>query len=420
MKQGSSRNVARQLTLCALVVTVCGLFCAVQSAQAQAFSVVYSFEDPPDGAIPEAGLVVNGNYGYGTTYDGGAYGYNNGEAGYGTIFNMSSNGKEAVVHNFSGAPDGANPSGTLAHDSAGNLYGTTRNGGTCGEFTGDCGTVFKLDPTGNETVLYSFQATTGDAQNPGSGVTLDAAGNLYGPAGGGTYGQGAIFKIDTSGKETVFYSFGENSNDGTYPFGPLILDAAGNIYGATQEGGSCSGGTIFKIDSAGNGSTLYAFCGGATGATPSGPLVRDASGNLYGVTGQGGDFSCPAGDGTGCGTIFKLSSNGELTVLHAFQGGATDGAEEAGIGLGGGLGLIHDSAGNLYGATPSGGSSSIAGEGTVFKLGPSGYKVLHIFTGGDTDGAVPVAPLLWYSGNLYGTTSSGGASSNGTAFKLTP
>jgi len=430
MKEASVRSHGRRRstfsklghgTRVGLAVVLCTALFAVQSAYGQSFTLVYSFEDPPDGAFPAGSLVVNGTYGYGTTYDGGAYGHQNNGSGYGTIFKMTPTGKETLVYSFAGAPDGANPSGALARDSSGNIYGTTRQGGTCGEFTGDCGTVFKLDSAGNESVLYSFQAGTTDAENPGSGVTLDAAGNLYGPAGGGAHGQGAIFKIDASGQETVFYSFGTNPNDGTYPYGPLILDAAGNIYGVTQEGGACnSSGTIFKIDPAGNETTLYTFCGGATGATPSGPLVRDGSGNLYGITGQGGDFSCPAGDGTGCGTIFELSSAGQMTVLHAFQGGATDGAEEAGIGLGGGLGLTHDSAGNLYGATPSGGSGNTAGDGTVFELGESGYRVLHIFTGGDNDGSTPLAPLLWISGSLYGTATSGGASSNGTVFKLTP
>ncbi len=402
----------------AVVLALCPIS-AVQSAQAQSFGLLYSFEDPPDGAVPMSSLLVNGNFGYGTTYEGGAYGSPNN--GYGTIFKIGPSGKETAVHSFSSTPDGANPSGALARDSSGNIYGTTRNGGTCGQFTGNCGTVFKLDSAGNETVIYSFQAGTTDAENPGSGVILDAAGNLYGPAGGGKYGQGAIFKIDTSGKESVFYSFGTNSGDGVYPFGPLAVDAAGSVYGVTQEGGACnSSGTIFKIDSSGNETTLYTFCGGAAGATPSGPLVRDRAGNLYGVTTQGGDFSCPPGDGQGCGTIFQLSSAGKMTVLHAFQGGAADGAENAGIGLGGGLGLIPDAAGNLYGATPLGGSNSTAGNGTVFKLNASGYTLLHTFTGGDDDGSTPEVPLLWFSGSLYGTTSSGGASSNGTVFKLTP
>jgi uncharacterized repeat protein (TIGR03803 family) len=400
-----------------LALAVCGAMFLGQSAGAQ--SLLYSFQDPPDGAVPMSGLTAIGNLGYGTTINGGANGYGNNGQGYGTIFKLSGSGKETVEYNFSGTPDGANPSGVLIHDAAGNLYGTTRNGGTCGEFSGLCGTVFKLDPAGNETVLYSFQPTTGDAENPGSGVTLHA-GNLYGPAGGGEFGQGAIFKLDSSGKESVFYSFGTNSDDGTFPFGALIFDSAGNMYGVTQEGGSCSGGTIFKIDPTGKATTLYAFCGGATGATPSGPLVRDGAGNLYGVTGQGGDFNCAAGDGAGCGTIFSLSPAGKLTVLHAFAGGASDGAEGAGIGLGGGLGLIRDSAGSLYGATPYGGNAETAGDGTVFAVSRNGYTVLHIFVGGDQDGSTPEAPLMWLYGSLYGTATTGGASSNGAVFRVTP
>lgn len=381
----------------------------------QTFQTMYSFADPPDGSTPLSVLTLGAGELYGTTWSGGAS-----SAGYGTIFKITNSGKETVVYNFNGGTDGTNPSGALAKDSAGNLYGTTARGGSCGGFTGYCGTVFRLTPAGQESVIYSFQAGTTDAENPGSGVTLDATGNLYGPAQGGVYGAGAIFKIDTSGHESVFYSFGSVPGDGYGPFGRLILDSGGNLYGVTQQGGSCSGGTVFKVDPSGNETTLYSFCAGATtGSTPSGPLVRDQAGNLYGVTGQGGDLSCSAGFGSGCGTVFRLSTSGALTVLHSFQGGANDGVESAGINYGGGLGLIRGSSGYLYGITPFGGSSSSAGDGTVYEITPAGaFTLLHAFVG--TDGSIPSAPLTLISGTLYGTTQAGGAASNGTVFKLRP
>jgi uncharacterized repeat protein (TIGR03803 family) len=366
--------------------------------------------------------MVDANSLYGTTLQGGADGYEQNGFGYGAIFEITARGNEKVIHSFSGAPDGVTPSGTLARDSAGVLYGTTREGGDCGKFTGECGTVFKLESNGKESVLYTFRAGTKDAENPASGVIMDSAGNFYGAAGGGAYDRGAIFDVNTNGQEKVVYSFGKKSTDGVYPFGPLLLDGAGTLYGVTQEGSGCTdnpGGTVFKIDAAGRETTLYSFCNFAiTGSTPSGPLVRDKAGDLYGLTGQGGDLDCPSGDGSGCGTIFKISSNGEFSVLHAFRGGSNDGAGSGGIGQGGGLGLIQNSAGDLYGITPNGGTNNY---GTVFEImgaHSSGYKVLHIFNGGDKDGANPDAPLLLVSGSLYGTTSAGGASGKGTVFQL--
>jgi uncharacterized repeat protein (TIGR03803 family) len=391
----------------------------VQSAKAQSYGLLYSFESSPDGSVPASNLVLNGGYAYGTTTAGG-------NDSLGTIFKVNGTGKETVVHNFSGAPDGQKPSGALARDSSGNVYGTTYYGGTCGEAPG-CGTVFKLTTTGTESIVYSFPFETGDADYPASGVTIDTAGNLYGAANGGAYNKGSIFKIDTkTGEESVLYSFGGSLTDGQQPFGALILDTQGNLYGATQGGGACTstpGGTIFKVDPAGTETVLYSFCLFATtGSSPSGPLVYKG-GNLYGVAGIGGDLSCPAGFGSGCGTVFELSSSGTLTVLHAFAGGASDGAISQDEEVGGGWGLVHDSSGNLYGATQYGGNASTAGDGTVYEVAggkASGYQVLHVFTGGNTDGANPISQPSFLAGAVYGTTSSGGVSNNGAVYKLKP
>jgi uncharacterized repeat protein (TIGR03803 family) len=152
---------------------------------AQDFTLLYSFEDAPDGANPDGGLSVAGSSGYGTTYHGGAYGYTNQGLGYGTVFTMIASGRETVVHNFASSPDGANPSGPLTLDTASNLYGTTQLGGS-GCTPAGCGTVYKVDTAGNETVLYSFQAGT-DGAAPYAGVILDPQGNIYGTTmGGGT------------------------------------------------------------------------------------------------------------------------------------------------------------------------------------------------------------------------------------------
>jgi len=270
--------------------------------------------------------------------------------------------------------------------------------------------VFGVAVTGGQSaqaqtynVLYSFTGG-GDGAYPFAPLVLDAAGNLYGTTEyGGSYQYGAVFKLDSSGTETVLYSFNvSGTGDGELPFAGLVLDVAGNLYGTTQFGGTFGSGTVFKVDSSGNETVLYSFTGGADGANPRAGLVRDARGNLYGTTYRGGSGSCVVG----CGVVFKLDVRRKETVLYTFTGGV-DGANPSGV--------IQDKAGNLYGTTSNEAST---GYGTVFKLNKSGKEtVLHQFTGG-VDGAQPYAPLvLDAAGNLYGTTQYGGAA-YGTVFKL--
>jgi uncharacterized repeat protein (TIGR03803 family) len=198
----------------------------------------------------------------------------------------------------------------------------------------------------------------------------------------------------------------------------LIRDAAGNLYGSTIGGGAHHAGTVFKLDAGGNETVLHHFTGGVGGASPYAGLIRDAAGNLYGVTGGGGKLPCPIGS-DGCGTVFKLAPTGALTTLHAFAGGGTEGALPTSS-------LILDAAGNLYGNTFYGGdlNCSFSGCGTVFKIAPSGaFTTLHTFTGpfsgGATEGESPSGPLILdEAGNLYGTTAGGGARIGGTVFKL--
>jgi uncharacterized repeat protein (TIGR03803 family) len=170
--------------------------------------------------------------------------------------------------------------------------------------------VFKLDTTGTETVLYSFTGGN-DGQDPEAGLIMDATGNLYGTTayGGGTgcggFGCGVVFKLDTTGAETVLYSF-SGGNDGQDSEAGLIMDATGNLYGTTNSGGAFNFGVVFKLDTTGTETVLYSFTGGADGATPEGSLISDSSGALYGTTQNGGDSNCKSQYGFGCGVVFKL------------------------------------------------------------------------------------------------------------------
>jgi uncharacterized repeat protein (TIGR03803 family) len=304
-----------------------------------------------------------------------------------------------VLHVFNGTPDGSFSEAPLVQDAAGNLYGTTTSGGA------DNGTVFKIDTTGHESVLFSFNNSDGGF--PTAGLILDKAGNLYGTAEEGPGGAGVVFKLDTEGNEEILHAFegGLNLAAGG-PAGGVIMDQAGNLYGATTSGGLGpfpGFGTLYRIDAAGNFTVLYQFQGKSDGANPTGPLVRDAAGNLYG--------SAPAVDtnGTVRGTVFKLSPDGTLTVLHSFTGGR-DGSTPQG-------GLLMDRAGNLFGSASTGGK---AGNGTVFEITKSGsFKLLYSFTGG-SDGKNPNGQLVRDSdGNIFGTTQSGpGEFVLGTVFQL--
>jgi uncharacterized repeat protein (TIGR03803 family) len=238
----------------------------------------------------------------------------------------------------------------LIRDAQGNLYGTTRFGGdpTCN--TVGCGTVFKLNAAGKETVLHSF-AGGNDGEDPVAVVVHDAAGNLFGTTlSGGPSGLGTVFKLDRAGTETVLHGF-TSSPDGSQPGGGLI-PVGEDLYGTTEGGGNlCCDGTVYKLDKTGIVTVVYSFTGGTEAASPFAGLVHDAAGNFYGTTTIGGPPNF--------GTVFKLDSTGKQTLLHAFTGGV-DGATPLGS-------LIRDAAGNLYGTTVYGGAF---GFGTVFKIAP--------------------------------------------------
>jgi uncharacterized repeat protein (TIGR03803 family) len=297
-------------------------------------------------------------------------------------------------------------------DEAGNLYGTTYQGGTYGY-----GTVFKVGPDGTETVLYSF-AGQDDGSKPYGGLIMDEAGDLYGTTtGGGTSRYGTVFKIAPNGTETVLHDFtGSQDGDGAGPEGSLILDEAGNLYGTTADGGweGCMNqyntgcGSVFKLAPDGTETVLYAFAGGRDGAIPEAGLTRDKAGNLYGTTSEGGGHGCQPY--IGCGTVFRLAPDGTETVLYAFKGG-----KDGGVPFGG---VIRDKAGYLYGTTMGGGGAgdfracedNPHGCGTVFKLAPDGTElVLLTFGNHKHDGIGPSAGLMkGADGELYGTASAGG------------
>ena len=408
------KSIARALMLATVVVFAVG---AAASAEAQTFTSLYSFKGAPDGTNPAGGLAIDakGNL-YGTTEFGGAGRCTAGGQGCGTAFKLSGE-KEVWVYSFKGAPDGAGPFLTnLVMDGKGSMYGATSYGGlssaecTAQGYVG-CGTIFKISPTGREAVLYPFKGGN-DGNGPDGGLILDSEGNLYGttatgggpancgtvfkvtlagtesvlyrfcskangadgsgPVGqlardrfgnlygtttlGGAYARGTVFKLAPNGEETVLYSFCAltDCTDGEVPYGGVVIDALGNLYGTTVDGGVLENGTVFKITPSGQETVLHSFAGGLDGSVPEGGLVRDAVGILYGTTSLGGEnFE---------GTVFSLDTGGTESVLYSFLGGY----EPVGA-------VIIDATGNLYGTTYYGGTRtkcSAPGCGTVFKVKP--------------------------------------------------
>ncbi len=381
------------------------------SSSAAAYTLLYSFgEAANDGTNPEGGLIqgTDGNL-YGTTYSGGTQ-------GSGTVFRISpSSGAETVLYSFgSTTGDGEHPAAGLVQGSDGNLYGTTDYGGTQ-----NYGTVFEISPsTGAETVLYSFGSAAGDGEYPTAALIQDSAGNLYGTTvnGGGsstcTGGCGTVFEISPSGTETLLYAF-SGGDSGAYPSGALVQGSDGNLYGTTSQAGAYSSGAVFMVSpgSAGTETVLYSFSGvdnvDGDGANPEGALILGSDGNLYGTTVAGGGGTLCT---TGCGTVFEVSpSSGAETILRSFGNVINDGTNPE-------AGLIQGTNGNLYGTTYGGGSG---GDGVVFAVSPStdAETVLHAFAG--ADGKNPAAGLIQGSdGNLYGTTSGGGANNSGAVFEV--
>ena len=420
----------------------------------QAETILHDFVALPHGSVPQAPLLTDsaGNL-YGTTTDGGLY-------GYGTVFKLSSsNGKwsESILYNFINGIDGSYPTAGLIFDAAGNLYGTTTTGGSfCATNScfGTAGTVFELTPnssgTWSETTLYSFGAQ-GDGNDPVAGLILDKAGNLYGTTYyGGPSRFGSVFELSPSSQggwtETVLLNF-TDEQDGGYPMGSLVSDSSGNLYGTASVGGdvNCNNysyqpwgcGVVFKLthnsDDTWSETVLHSF-EQFDGAFPNANVVFDAAGNLVGTTVNGPGFNC----GDGCGTVFQLtpgtSGSWSFKSVYSFAGGLDGGIPKSGLVLG--------ADGNFYGTTQNGGDANncLYGCGTVFALTPTSSafwkeKIIHRFSGSATapygvDGEYPVAALVFdQAGNLYGTAPSGGnpaaiaqcnlvSRCGGTVFKL--
>jgi uncharacterized repeat protein (TIGR03803 family) len=403
-------------------------------------STVYQFPGT-DAGYANTGLIADAS---GNFYGGGNAG---GIDDIGAIYKLAPNShggwQESVIYSIpavSGSYYGADPSG-LVFDTAGNLYGTE---GYSGAINHEYGSIFKLTPTTSgpwsETTLSTFSGTL---SHPLGNMVFDKAGNLYGTSlNGGASGNGAVFELtpqkNGTWTRTTIYNFAGYPADGANPGAGLIIDAAGNLYGTTENGGSSgvclnSGGqkigcgTAFELQPVSGGgwkeTVLYSFGGpNGDGAVPVAPLIFDADGNLYGTTLTGGPKSkdCPSGTNpAGCGIVFELFPNigggWTETILHEFTNDGTDGGGPE-------AGLIFDKLGNLYGTASYGGANKY---GTVYELSPSSgggwtETILQSF-GAGTDGETPEGGLILDSaGNLYGTTYAGGTASQGTIFEITP
>jgi uncharacterized repeat protein (TIGR03803 family) len=423
----SSRRSVGSMPELAILAVILMLFTASTRAAAQQEKVLHSFSNNgTDGVGSVSALVVdaNGNL-YGTTASGGT-GTGCG-SGCGTVFELmraAGGWTEKVLHEFTlnSGKDGAVPEAGLILDAAGNLYGTTYEGGAY-----DGGAVFELSPSAGgrwtEKILHSFKVHGRDGIYPWGGLIFDSSGNLYGPtAYGGAFQRGTVFELTPGAggtwTEKLLHQFGGGS-DGQVVYGGVVFDAAGNLYGTTVEGGLYAGGTVFELTPTTGGGwsekVVHHFGSGADGSYPYDGVILDASGNVYGTTFYGGNnLNCSPS----CGAVFELvpTGGGAWTeeVVHGFGDSATDGTWPTG-------GLIFDASGNLYGTTGYGGDFF---RGTVFELTPStgGWTetILHSFGNGQ-DGTDPWPSLVFDgSGNLYGTTTGGGIYRSGMAFEITP
>lgn len=332
--------------------------------------------EPLDGEGPIGNILSVGQTFYGATEVGGAHrGFLCEGYGCGAVYELTSSGKEKVLYSFTGGSDGFLPMSGVVQDSQGNLYGTTLYGGNGTGCTGNdwgCGTVYKVTPQGEEVVLHQF-SDGADGGLPWGGLAIDESGNVYGTTQRGGdlslcsgVGCGTVFQIAPDGTLTVLHAFEGCPTDGAYPGGNLILDAKGNLYGTTQGGGTIGcksyGGTVFEVTAAGREIVLYNFQGGSDGEAPGAGLVRDKKGNLYGTTYLGGGFlGCQDGQIT-CGTVFEVGPKRTETVLYRFTGGA-DGGQPMNASL------LLDAKGNLYGTTQAGGDPT-CNCGVIFKVTP--------------------------------------------------
>jgi uncharacterized repeat protein (TIGR03803 family) len=366
------------------------------------FTTLHTFTGAPsDGRLPFASVAMDGSGNlYGTTGVGGS-------ADLGTAFTLKTDGTGyALLHRFLNS-DGGGLTSSLVLGGGGFLYGTSQGGGASA-----VGSLFRLKTDGSSfSVLHDFVNSSSDGQQPVSGLLLDASGFLYGTASaGGSGGWGTVFKLKTDGTGyTALHNFGGGASDGKSPQSALIEDGAGFLYGMTLNGGPLDVGTVFKVKTDGTGfALLHKFAGGTQdGSSPYSRLTLDSSGFLYGTTTYGGTSDK--------GVVFKLRTDGTgFVILRSFAGGASDGAYPR-------SGLLLDGSGLLYGTSINGGSSPL-GQGTVFRLKTdgTGFQLLHAFAGGAQDGAHPFYAGVTAdgAGSLYGTTFNGGSVGQGVVYRL--
>jgi uncharacterized repeat protein (TIGR03803 family) len=375
-----------------------------QPSQSQTYKVIHSFTAKgKDGASPYGGPVLDrlGNL-YGSTYTGGFY-------GAGSVYELSPNGngwKYKSLYSFTGELDGDGPGfGTLARH-GGALYGTTEGGGYFG-------VAFKVGPCKNkdtcpEKVMHSFGQGT-DGQEPIGGVVFDKAGNFYGTTLlGGAYGNGTVYEVTHAGVESILYSFA-GGTDAVNPGSGVTFDSQGNLYGTTSFGGANGVGAVYELSPSGSGWTetvLYSFQGLDDGQNPLGGVILDKAGNIYGGTFDGGV--------NGGGTVYELSpSNGAwtLTVLYSFTGGYGGPYNK----------LAFDTKGNLYGATEGEGANGLGLVFKLTPAnGEWEFTDLYDFVGGNKGGEPYGAVAVDKQGNIFGTADLGGKDNQGVIFEIIP
>ena len=386
------------------------------------YATLYAFPIS-DGEYVFSGVTFDaaGNL-YGTANTGGAHGFG---MAYKLAPGANGSWSETNIYNFTSGltSNGSRPS-TLIPDAAGNLYGAS--GFSDGH---EYGFVFELSPTSNgawsETTVDQMG---GKINDPSANPIFDSFGNLYGTTStGGTKGFGAVYKLTPQGNgkwtQTILYNFLGYPTDGANPAAALVMDSAGKLYGTTTKGGA-GDGVVFELQPAAGGTwtekVIHTFQGSNDGFVPSGSVILDQNGNLFGVTSAGAikNASCNFDGGyKGCGMVYELSPSGANwteTILYEFTDANGDGGNPQ-------AGLVFDSAGNLYGTTAIGGTFNF---GTVYKLTPStggGFTETVLYSFDQTDGQWPYnALILDAAGNLYGTTYEGGDAGFGTVFEITP
>jgi uncharacterized repeat protein (TIGR03803 family) len=398
--------VAIPRNLLARVVVAAILVIAAKPGACQTETVLYSFTGGSDGNYPASRLTfdVAGNL-YGTTRSGGL--------GFGTVFELSPKGhggwNETVLYSFSGGSDGSNPTySPVIFDSMGNLYGSTSMGGAKRQ-----GVVFQLTPAEGgwkETVLHSFLGSKKDGGSPAGALVMDGAGNIYGTASRGAGTKGAVFELSPAGggawTERILYGVAAS-------FGGLAMDAAGDLFFTSRDNSSDDHSSVFELSPNGEGgwsaNFLYAFAGTPDGADAQGTIAFDGAGNLYGTTYLGGAYNG--------GTVYRLSPEKDgwkEEILYSFPRMSKDIPHPFG-------GVVLDAAGNIYGTTVGQG---VVHPGSVFELVPSGggsYSFKGLWNFGGASGRFPYSSvILDGTGNLYGTTTQGGAHDAGVVFELTP